>query len=95
MHKTELVQVLASKTGLTQKDVTDVIVAFTETITEQLSNRGEKVVLSGFGTFLVRDRAARTCADPQTGQLLHVPAQKSPAFVAGKSLKEAVKGLDK
>ena len=60
-------------------------------ITEALQN-GEKVSLVGFGTFEVKERAERTCLNPQTKETINVPASKAPSFKAGKALKEAVNG---
>ena len=61
-----------------------------DTIQEMLA-QGEKVVLTGFGTFEVRHRVARKGRDPRTGQEIQIPAQRTPAFRAGKGLKDAVK----
>ena len=91
MNKTELIAVIANRADVTQKTAEQVLRAFTDTVTETLSNREEKVVLTGFGTFEVRHRAQRTGKNPRTGEVITVPAQKSPAFKAGKLLKEAVK----
>jgi len=82
MNKTELIAVVANRAQVTQKVAEDVIKAFTDTVSETLGRRGEKVVVTGFGTFEVRNRVKRT------GKNLK---QKSPAFRAGKLLKEAVK----
>jgi DNA-binding protein HU-beta len=90
MNKTELVAAVAGKTGLTKKDVETIVSATTETITEALQN-GDKVQLVGFGTFEIRDRAARNGRNPQTGEALAIAASKAPAFKAGKALKDAVK----
>ena len=91
MNKTELIAVVANRAQVTQKGAEDVISAFTDTISETLGRRGEKVVVTGFGTFEVRNRVERTGKNPRNGELIKVPAQKSPAFRAGKLLKEAVK----
>lgn len=91
MNKTELISVVANKAEVTQKVAEAVVEAFTSTIKETLGRRGEKVVVTGFGTFEVRDRAARMGKNPRTGEVIQVPAQKSPAFRAGKLLKDAVK----
>lgn len=91
MNKTELIAVMANRAEVTQKVAEDVLRAFTDTVTETLARRGEKVVVTGFGTFEVRDRAQRTGKNPRTGEVIIVPAQKSPAFRAGKLLKQAVK----
>ena len=91
MNKTELVAHVADKAGTTQVLAEAVINAFTEVVTETLANRGEKVVVTGFGTFEVRNRVARKGKNPRTGEEIVVPAQKTPAFKAGKLLKDAVK----
>lgn len=91
MNKTELIHLVAAKAETTQKEAEKVINAFLDTITETLGERQEKVVLTGFGTFEVRDRVARRGKNPRTGEEIIVPAQKTPAFRAGKLLKDAVK----
>ncbi|MCR1809059.1 HU family DNA-binding protein [Haploplasma modicum] len=90
MNKTELLAVVAMKTEMTQKDVNLVVDTLINTITETLAS-GEKVVVTGFGTFEVRTRVERTGKNPRNGELIVVPEQKSPAFRAGKLLKDAVK----
>ncbi len=91
MNKTELIQVVANRAGVTQKVAEEVVKAFTDTISETLGRRGEKVVVTGFGTFEVRHRVQRSGKNPRTGEVITVPAQKTPAFRAGKLLKDAVK----
>lgn len=91
MNKTELIAVMANRADVTQKVAEALLRAFTDTVSETLGRRGEKVVVTGFGTFEVRDRAQRMGKNPRTGEVIVVPAQKSPAFRAGKLLKEAVK----
>jgi len=91
MNKTELIAVVANRAKVTQKVAEEVIEALTSTISETLGRRGEKVVVTGFGTFEVRNRVKRTGKNPRTGEMITVPEQKSPAFRAGKLLKEAVK----
>ncbi|MGI6610324.1 MAG: HU family DNA-binding protein [Limnochordia bacterium] len=90
MNKSELIAAVAEATGLTRKAVSDVVDATLEAIADTLS-RGEKVSLVGFGTFEVRDRAARSGINPATKEPIEIPASKSPAFKAGKQLKEAVR----
>ncbi|MGL4623634.1 MAG: HU family DNA-binding protein [Culicoidibacterales bacterium] len=87
--KKQLIDEVAHKTDLTKKDVTEVLNAFMDTVKEQLQ-AGEKVALTGFGTFEVRERAAREGRNPQTGATIQIAASKTPAFKAGKELKEAV-----
>ena len=89
-NKAELVEKVAAKTNLTKKDVTANVEALFETIQETLS-KGEKVQLIGFGTFEVRERAARKGRNPQTGKEIKIAASKVPGFKAGKALKDAVK----
>ncbi|MDY0277038.1 MAG: HU family DNA-binding protein [Acholeplasma sp.] len=90
MNKTELVALVAMKTDVTQKLASDIVDAVIDTISETLAT-GEKVVVTGFGTFEVRTRVERTGKNPRTGETIIVPEQKTPAFRAGKLLKEAVK----
>ncbi len=90
MNKTELIAVVAEKAEVTQKEAELVLTAMVDTIQEMLA-QGEKVVLTGFGTFEVRHRVARKGRDPRTGQEIKIPAQRTPAFRAGKGLKDAVK----
>jgi DNA-binding protein HU-beta len=90
MVKLDVVAKVAEKAGLTKADAARAMEAVTDTISAALK-KGEKVTLTGFGTFEVRQRAARMGRNPQTGASLHIPATKTPAFKAGKSLKEAVR----
>ncbi len=90
MNKTELVNAIAAKTGLSKKDSDAALAATVEAITEALK-AGDKVALIGFGTFEVRERAARTGKNPATGETIQIAACKAPAFKAGAALKNAVK----
>lgn len=90
MNKTELVALVADKAEVTQVIAEKVVNSFVDVVTETLSKE-EKVVVTGFGTFEVRNRVARRGKNPRTGEEIIVPAQKTPAFKAGKLLKEAVK----
>ncbi|MBO0997632.1 HU family DNA-binding protein [Bacillus sp. SD075] len=90
MNKTELVSSVAAQAELTKDETKKVVDALFETITATLAKE-EKIQLVGFGTFEVRDRAARTGRNPQTGEEIQIAASKVPAFKAGKELKEAVK----
>ncbi|MGP7818663.1 HU family DNA-binding protein [Niallia sp. 01092] len=90
MNKTELINAVAAQTELTKKDVSKTIDSLFETISTTLAKE-EKIQLIGFGTFEVRDRAARTGRNPQTGEEIQIAASKVPAFKPGKELKEAVK----
>ena len=89
MTKTELINEVAHKTGLTKKDAEKAVSAVIESITDAMS-MGDKVQLVGFGTFEVRDRAAREGKNPATGETISIPATKVPAFKAGKALKDAI-----
>ncbi|HLS91855.1 MAG TPA: HU family DNA-binding protein [Limnochordia bacterium] len=89
MNKSELIAQVAEKTGLTKRAAGESVEAVLSTIEEALK-RGEKVTLVGFGTFEVRNRAARKGVNPATGETIEIPESKVPAFKAGKALKEAV-----
>ena len=89
MTKTELINVVAEKTGFSKKDSDKAVAAVIDAISEALT-AGDKVQLVGFGTFEVRERAARTGRNPQSGEEIKIPAAKSPAFKPGKALKDAV-----
>jgi DNA-binding protein HU-beta len=91
MNKEELVTAVASKTQLSKKVSEDIISAMVDTITESLE-AGDKVTLVGFGTFQVKERAARTGRNPRTGGVLEIPARRTPAFTAGKGLKDSLGG---
>ena len=89
MNKTELVALMADKAGISKKDADKALAAFLDTVAEELK-KGEKIQLVGFGTFEVRERAARTGRNPSTKEIINIPASKSPVFKAGKALKDAV-----
>ena len=89
MNKSEFIQAMSEKSGLTVKDATTALNATLEVIQESLQ-KGESVSLVGFGTFEVKERAARTGRNPQTKQPIEMPASKAPSFKAGKPLKEAI-----
>lgn len=90
MTKTELIVELADRTGLSKVDAEKVLKAFMETVEDTLV-KGEKLQLTGFGTFEVIERAAREGRNPKDGTPLHIEATKSPKFKPGKSLKDLVK----
>ncbi|MDO4814126.1 MAG: HU family DNA-binding protein [Gemella sp.] len=90
MNKSELISAVAEKSGLQKKQATAAIEAFVATVEETLA-KGEKIQIIGFGNFEVRERAARTGRNPQTGKEIKIAASKIPAFKAGKALKDAVK----
>lgn len=89
MNKAELVNAMATETGLSKKDTEATLNAFVNAVTKELSQKG-KVQLVGFGTFETRERAARTGRNPQTGKELKIAASTVPAFKAGKALKDTV-----
>lgn len=90
MTKQDLIERVASQVGLTKADAGRALEAILGAVESTLA-RGEKVTVTGFGTFEVRQRAARMGRNPQTGAPIHIPATKTPAFRAGKGLKDAVK----
>ena len=87
MNKSQLIKAVAEKSQLSQKQVGETWKLFEETILETLKE-GDKVQLSGFGTFEVRARAARKGRNPKTGEVVNVPAYKYLAFVSAKSVKK-------
>lgn len=87
MNKSQLVEVVAIKSGVKKKEAELVVNALTETILDSMKN-GEKVQIVGFGTFDVKVRDARTARNPKTGESIEVPATKHPAFSASKALKD-------
>lgn len=89
MNKGELVSAISEQTGLSKKDSEAALNCFINIVSEELENN-EKVQLVGFGTFEVRERAARTGRNPQTKEEIQIPASKAPAFKAGKALKDRV-----
>ncbi len=89
MNKAELISNVAERAELTKKDSEKAVNAVLETIGSALQ-RGDKVQLVGFGTFEIRERAARKGRNPQTGEEIDIAAARVPVFKAGKSLKEAV-----
>ena len=89
LNKQELVANVAEQASLTKKDAEKAVNALFETIKGALSE-GDKVQLIGFGTFEVKDRAARKGRNPQTGKVIEIAASRNPVFKAGKALKDAV-----
>jgi DNA-binding protein HU-beta len=89
VNKSDLVEAVAAATGSTKAAAQASVDAALGAITAALK-KGDKVSLTGFGTFEVRKRSARTARNPQTGETIKVKASKSPAFKAGKALKDAV-----
>ena len=89
MNKSDLVDAIADSAGLSKADAGRAVDALVNTVTGALQS-GQAVSLVGFGTFSVRDRAARTGRNPRTGETIQIAASKNPAFKAGKALKDAV-----
>lgn len=87
--KADLVKELAETTGIGQKDTKEVVDGLLEHVTHHFK-AGNKVQLTGFGTFEVRERSARTGVNPGTGEKIDIPASTYPAFKAGKSLKDEI-----
>ena len=89
MNKSELIDAIAEKGGLTKVDAGKALDATIESISAALK-AGDTVTLVGFGSFTVKERAARTGRNPKTGAELKIPASKVPSFKAGKGLKDSV-----
>ncbi len=89
MNKSELVDHVAESADISKAAATRAVESALEAITQSLRN-GEPVGLVGFGTFLVRERAARAGRNPKTGEAIQIAAAKVPAFKAGKALKDAL-----
>ncbi len=89
MHKPDLITAAAQRAGMPKKDTERVINAALDAITASL-RQGEKVQLSGFGTFEVKDREARVGRNPHTKEAIDIPATKVPVFKASKALKDTV-----
>ena len=89
MNKSELITAMAEKSGLSKKNCGVALDAFVAAVGDALKS-GDKVHLSGFGTFAVRERAARTGRNPRTNESIDIPASKQPAFKSGKTLKETI-----
>ena len=89
MNKTELIAAVAEKAELSKKDAEKAVKAFTDVVSEELVNGG-KIQLVGFGTFEVSERAAREGRNPKSGEVMNIPASKTPKFKAGKELKDMV-----
>lgn len=89
MKKTELIAAIAEQSGLSKKDAEKALSATLDTIVNAVA-AGDKIQLTGFGTFEQRQRNARTGVDPRTGKSIEIPASKVPAFKAGKAFKDVV-----
>ncbi|HEV2979978.1 MAG TPA: HU family DNA-binding protein [Solirubrobacteraceae bacterium] len=91
MTKSELVDQVADRAGLTKQDATRAVDAVLSTISDTL-RRGSEVSVSGFGKFHVSQRGARSGVNPRTGERIQIAASRVPRFTAGSALKSAVKG---
>lgn len=89
MNKAELIDSVASSANLSKADATRAVESVLSTISRTLA-RGDSVALVGFGTFTVKNRAARAGRNPKTGATIQIPASRVPGFKAGKALKDAV-----
>ena len=89
MNKAELIDAVAEGADISKAAATRAVDTFIDAVTRALK-QGDTVTIVGFGTFLVRDRAARTGRNPRTGETINIAASKVPAFKAGKALKDAV-----
>ena len=89
MNKAELIDAVADSADISKAAASRAVDGFVVAITEALQ-KGEQVALVGFGTFSVKDRAARTGRNPRTGEAIEIKASKNPGFKAGKALKDAV-----
>ena len=90
MTKADLIDVVAAGADVSKSTAGKAIDSLTEAISETLK-KGDKVALTGFGTFTVSERKARIGRNPRTGESINIPASKSPKFSAGKAFKEAIK----
>jgi DNA-binding protein HU-beta len=89
MNKSDFIDAIASKADVPKTTAAKVVNSFIEVVGDTM-NGGDSITLVGFGTFLVRDRQARSGRNPQTGEAMQIPAAKVPAFKAGKALKDKV-----
>jgi len=89
MNKSELIDAMAAKAGISKSAASSALDGFIDAVSGALK-QGDQVTLVGFGTFLVREREARTGRNPRTGATIDIKASKLPAFKAGKGLKDAV-----
>ena len=89
MNKSDLIDAVASEADVSKAEAARVVDALIDSITRALK-KGDTVTLVGFGTFQVRERAARSGRNPKTGETIKIDASKNPAFKAGKALKDAV-----
>lgn len=88
MNKNELVRAIANNAGITLKDSASYLDSFIDTITAELK-KGEKIQISGFGTFELKSKGAREGVNPKTGEKIKIDASKTPAFKFGKAYKDS------
>ena len=91
MNKQELISAIAQNAEISKADAGKALAATIDAITKAMA-KGDKVQIVGFGTFEVRERAARTGKNPRTGEAIKIAASKVPAFKAGKALKDTING---
>lgn len=89
MNKSELIEAIAESVDVPKAQVSRVLDAMTSAVGDALAD-GEQVALVGFGTFMVRERPARSGRNPRTGETIQIAASKTPSFKAGKALKDRV-----
>ncbi len=89
MNKEGLINEVAKRSGLRKKDASKALDGTVDAIAESLSN-GDPVILLGFGSFSIRERSARMGRNPQTGEIMQIPASKTVGFKAGKKLKDSL-----
>ncbi len=89
MNKNDLIDAVAERTSLAKSDAARAVEAVLAAVTDTLKS-GDSVTISGFGTFVIKNRAARTGRNPRTGEAIAIPASHVPGFKAGKALKDAV-----
>ena len=92
MNKTEIINCLSEETTFSKKDITRVLESFTRVV-ERALKKGEKVSITGFGTFMISKRAARKGINPATKQRINIPAMSVPKFKPGKNLRELVRSV--
>lgn len=90
MTKRDIIELVSKKANLTSKASRDAVTVFLNAVRDSLK-RGEKVVITGFGTFSIRKRASRAGRNPKTGEKITISARKAPGFTPGKTLKKAVR----
>jgi len=88
-NKSDLVEAIAEKAGVSKKDAEQILDATLDFVAQTLK-KGDKLTISGFGTFSVSQRAARTGRNPQTGEAIQISASKNPRFKPGKVLKDTI-----